>query len=633
MATVLGTENEASECRRQRGCVESVRESRHVPDKGMPDRADNSAMATMGKVLSLDQLLALRAAAAREGRSVVQCHGCFDIVHPGHIRHLRQAKSHGDILLVTITSDAAWTKIRGQPLIPEELRAENLAELDCVDWVSIDGHATAAEALEAVRPDVYIKGREYEGNNDPRFMAERETVERHGGRVVFSSGDVIFSSTALIGLLERSVDPYHARLSQLLARPELEGPRLTSLVSGFRGRRVLVVGETIVDEYVLCDRPEVAGESPVLTLRPLERRSYDGGAAVIARHLAALGARPVLLTGLPQTPEAEALTQRLRSEGVDVCRVTTTGSLARKQRFLVGSQKVMKLNLLDPIVLDATTQDQLVDWAVSAADGCDAAIVADFGNGLLSAGMLGRLCPALRQQVRVLTGDVSGRRAGLSHFREMDLVCPSEGELRDAVRNFDDSIPAVVARLLDDTRARAALVTMGPEGLIAFERRGSGGITPGPSGATGTSSAAHTTNPAPAHTPDGFISRLRSEHVPALCGHAVDPLGCGDALLATATLALAAGGGLLAAAFLGSIAAGVQAQRLGNNAISSTDLRHGIVRAHTARLAFNPMPRESEAPPSVTRADAGSPASTGGRVTSAGAGVGGVGAAAFPAAV
>ncbi len=522
-------------------------------------------MATGGKVMTLEQVVAQRAACRAGGRVVVQCHGCFDIVHPGHIRHLREAKSRGDVLLVSITSDEAWTKARGRPLIPEELRAENLAELDCVDWVYVDPHATAGAVLEAVRPDVYIKGREYETNPDPRFLAERATVERHGGRVVFSSGDVVFSSTALIGALERSIDPYHARLGQLLGRADLEGAALTGVVSGFRGKRVLVIGETIIDEYVHCDKPEVASESPVMTLRPLERRTYDGGAAVIARHVAALGGRPMLLTGLPESPEGAAVAQRLGAEGVEVRSVPLEcpgGALARKQRFLVGGQKVMKLNMLAPLVLDAATRDALVQEAEGAAHGCDAAVIADFGNGLLSPAMVGRLCGALRGRVDVLTGDVSGRRAGLTHFRGLDLVCPSEVELREAYRMFDESLPTVVSRLMEEAGARAVCATLGADGVIGFERGDDGG--------------------------GGYASSLRSEHVPALCGHAVDALGCGDALLATATLALTAGAGLTAAVFLGSIAAAVQAQRLGNNAVSGTDLRHGIVRVHTARLAYGP---------------------------------------------
>ncbi|MBL9032395.1 MAG: adenylyltransferase/cytidyltransferase family protein [Phycisphaerae bacterium] len=518
------------------------------------------------KILSRDQLLAFREDARRRGRSVVHCHGCFDIVHPGHIRHLRYAKALGDVLLVSITGDAEMKKGTGRPLIPEELRAENLAALDCVDWVYVESRPTAAELLAEVRPDVYVKGREYESNKDPRFQAERQAVEAGGGRVVFSSGDVVFSSTALISAIETSIDPFHARLSQLAAEPSLQGPELFSLISAFRGKRLLVVGETILDTYVFCDRPEVAGESPVMTLRPLERRHYDGGAAIIARHAAAMGARPVLVTAMPTDAQGEAVRRRLVAEGVEVRPLAVDRPLCEKQRFLVGTQKVVKLDLVERLVLDAAQQDRLVELAGDAAreSGCHAAVIADFGQGMFSPVVLRRLCRVLRPLVAVLAGDVSGRRSHLRSMGEMDLLCPSESELREAFALTDRALPAVAWELLEETRSRAALVTMGSEGAIAFDRLPD----------------------ADAAKEDRFRTRLRAEHVPALAPIAIDPLGCGDALITGATLALAAGGSLLAGAFIGSVAAAVQAQRLGNLPVSATDIRHGITRVHSAHLTF-----------------------------------------------
>lgn len=519
------------------------------------------------KILSREQLLARRAEARQAGQKVVHCHGCFDIVHPGHLRHLRHAKAQGDLLLVSITGDSLIHKGTGRPLIPQELRAENLAALDCVDWVYIEGRPTAAELLEEVRPDVYVKGREYEFNNDPRFKAEQDIVTRHGGRVFFSSGDVVFSSTALIAALEQSADPYHARMKMLLETPELDGERLVKVISAFRGKRVVVVGDTIIDSYVLCDRPEVASEGPIMTLRPVERRQYDGAAAIIARHLAALGAQPTLVTGLPRSPEAETLRHRLIAEGVCVRSIELETPLAEKQRFLVGGQKVMKLDLFERIELDSRRQEELVGLAADAAGdggGCDAAIVADFGLGLLTHTSIGKLCAALRPKAAVMSGDVSGRRSNLRAMRDMDLLCPSESEIRDAFHLFDQGLPMVAWRLLSDTHSRAAIVTMGAEGLITFDRLPNAGGD------------------------EQWDTKMKSEHVPAMSTHAIDPLGCGDALLSAATLGLASGAGLLPAAFLGAIAAAVQVQRLGNTVVSSTDLRHGVVRLHTSHLAYAP---------------------------------------------
>ncbi|MBX3387738.1 MAG: adenylyltransferase/cytidyltransferase family protein [Phycisphaeraceae bacterium] len=536
------------------------------------------------KVLSKERLLRLRDRARREGKRVVQCHGCFDIVHPGHLRHLRHAKTQGDVLLVTITGDGEIHKGDGRPLIPQELRAENLAALDCVDWVYVEPRPTAAELLEEVQPDVYVKGKEYEQNNDPRFASEKNAVIRHGGKVVFSSGDVIFSSTALIAALERSVDPYHARLRELLERPDLSAGALADLSARFRGKRFVVVGEVIRDTYVLCDRPDVAGESPIMTLRPVDRRGYDGGAAIIARHLSSLGASAVLVTALPRGDEGDELRRRLLAEGVRVVSVEAGVRLAEKQRFLVGGQKVMKLDLVDRYELDETTSRALEGLALEAAGegggGCDGAIVADFGLGLWSGAMLERLCPALRKRVGVLAGDVSGRRSHLRSMRGMDLLCPSESELREAYHLFDEGLGLLAYQLLSETNSRHALVTMGPEGLIAFDR------LPGAEGkkraAVGGAGAANGGDDA------AWRTRLKAEHVPALASHAVDPLGCGDAMLATAALALSVGAPLTACALLASAAAAVQVQRLGNTVVSAADLRGHVSRLHGAHLAYTP---------------------------------------------
>lgn len=515
------------------------------------------------KVLSRDELLRRRARAREDGLTVVQCHGCFDIVHPGHIRHLQHAGKQGDILVVSITADALMNKGDGRPLFPQELRAENLAALDCVDWVYVNPDATAETLLDELRPDVYIKGREYEANDDPRFRAERDAVERHGGRVIFSSGDVVFSSTALIAAMEHRENPFQARLRQLVDAKGLTGERLERLIDAFAGRRVAVFGETIIDTYVMCDRPDVAGEAPVMSLRPLEQTSFDGGAAVIARHLAALGAQPTLVTALPSTSHASAFRRRMQGEGVDVKWVECDGPMLEKQRFLVGSQKVMKLDLVRPVTIDAPSRVELATIAGELAGHCEGVILADFGNGFLSGRVLTELQSLLRPKVRVMAGDVSGRRSGLMSMARMDLLCPTEAELRDAVHDYSDSLNAVVWKMMSLTKTQNVLVTLGGDGLIAFDR------LPG------------------AEKVKGWEARVRGEHIPAMAPYAVDQLGCGDALLATATLTLLAGGTVTEAGFLGSIAAAHEAARLGNVVISSADLRQGLRRLDAAKLAVS----------------------------------------------
>lgn len=529
-------------------------------------------MATAAKILTLPELERRVREAQASGRRVVLCHGCFDLVHPGHVRHLEHAARLGDRLVVTLTGDGLLQKGTGRPLIPQELRCENLAALHCVDWVAVNPDATAAALLERLRPDVYVKGREYEKNADPRFAAERAVVEGYGGRVVFSSGDVVFSSTALIGAMEQALDPACQRLRQLLDQHGIDRARVDRLLESAKGRRVLVAGETITDTYVQCDRPDVSKEGPILALRPLEHRSFDGGAAIIARHLAAMGASPVLLTPLPGGPGSIDLEQRLTEQGVEVRRLPYEGSPIEKQRFLVGTSKVMKLDLGGPVTLDAQAQQRFIGLAVEAARRCDAVILADFGQGLFTAALMTAVCGAVRPHAGVLAGDVSGRRSNLLSMRQMDLVCPSESEVRAALHDHDDGLTAVVWKLLHQTHSTSAIVTLGGEGAITFDRPATGTLAP-----------------------DDWDTRLVVEHVPALALHAVDELGCGDALLAAATLTRAAGGSLVDAAVLGSIAAAAEAGRLGNAVIGAADLRQGFARLESGGMVCSVLPQAAMA--------------------------------------
>ena len=512
------------------------------------------------KVLSLGELLDRRAAALGEGLRVVHCHGCFDIVHPGHIRHLRDARALGDILLVSVTADQGVSKGAARPLIPQELRAENLAALDFVDWVHIDTQPTAAALIERVRPDIYVKGREYESSSDARIVAEREAVERGGGLVVYTSGDVVFSSTALIASLEREGHPLHGCTARLRERWGVTAAGVARTIEAFRGKRVVIVGDTIVDEYVSCDALRIAGESPIPTLRPLGVRRFDGGAAVIARHVAALGAIPVLVTALPRDAESEAIKDRLSAAGVEARAVECDGTVPVKRRYLVGTQKLMKIDHAGLRPLDSRAHGTLASVAEDAArEHADACIIADFGTGVFTDAAASNICSRVRPLVGILTGDVSTTHPRVRAMRDMDAICPNESELRAAFGSRDEGLSSLAWELVRETRSKAVVVKMGPDGLIAFTRkeRDEASVAPG---------------------------RLDAEHVPATMPYAVDALGAGDAMMSSLTLALACGATMQESAFIGAVAAGLETQRVGNVEVHAAELRKAVGRVYEARL-------------------------------------------------
>jgi rfaE bifunctional protein kinase chain/domain/rfaE bifunctional protein nucleotidyltransferase chain/domain len=514
-------------------------------------------MITNRKTLSLDALLALREQARLAGRIVVHCHGCFDIVHPGHIAHLQEARSLGDLLIVTVSADAQVSKGVDRPLIPEDLRAGSLAALECVDAVYVNADPTAVELLGRLKPDIYVKGREYEKNNDPRFLAERDVVTENGGRVVFSSGEVVYSSTALIGRLRSHERFNDEKISRFRDRYELSDTDVHRLLLSGQGRRIAVVGDYMVDRYHFCNATGVAGEAPMMSLRSLQSRDYDGAAGVIAMHLATLGAQPTLITTTADDHAGAAGEMRLRSAGVNVQGFAARRSTIHKHRYLVEQTKLFKVDDGAPLPADSRTEDAMAERLMNAVDaGLDAVIFADFGYGTISSGLLDRVLPEVRKRVPILTADVSGRQSNLLRFREFDLLCPTEREAREVQHDFASGLGAVVWNLLKQTRSRQAIITLGKQGLVTFDRNG---------------------------LPDG--SRLRSEHLPALSADCVDALGAGDALLSAATLVLAGGGSLQQAAFVGSLAAAIEINQLGNEPVTADQVLDHLRGHHHAQLA------------------------------------------------
>lgn len=116
-------------------------------------------------------------------KKVILCHGVFDVVHPGHLRHLAYAKSKADILIVSVTSDTHIKKGTYRPHVPENIRALNLAALEMVDYVVIDYNETPIENLKILKPDFFAKGFEYSSSNlNPATQDEQETVSHYGGK-------------------------------------------------------------------------------------------------------------------------------------------------------------------------------------------------------------------------------------------------------------------------------------------------------------------------------------------------------------------------------------------------------------------------------------------------------------------
>lgn len=502
-------------------------------------------MAEAAKVKSLQDMQTTRAELAAQGKRLVQCHGCFDIVHPGHIRYLRFAKSLGDVLLITVSADAVVGKGFDRPYIPESLRMENLAALEFVDYVCLSEDDWAGPVLERFKPDVYVKGKEYETNRDPRFAREKEMVERHGGSVVFGSGDVVFSSTEIINRYSGQMRLDHERLQAYCRQHQLTADSVMAMIDRFRGLRVSVLGDPILDHYVHCEGATVASEAPVLSVSPLEEYWFVGGGGIIAKQMAALGAEVTYFTAGAEGPEMQRLREGLAHAGVDMHNVEVDSRpVYVKTRYLVGAQKLLKVNrgLHSPIPADSAVALRDALAAHSAAG--SAVVVTDFGYGLVGEQLAVDLADLSERSGRPYYADVSTNgRANLLKFRRPRLVTPTEQELRFALADAESGLSHLASRYYHQTGAHRLVVTMGERGALLFEPAAGDG------------------------------QPLRTTYLPALESRSVDSVGAGDMFLSGMVLSDLSGAPLSQGLYLASVQAALSILTLGNESVGIPEIR------------------------------------------------------------
>src|SRR5437868_373323 len=298
------------------------------------------------KVKTVDELCDVIGARPR-AKKVIMCHGVFDLVHPGHIRHLVYAKEKADILVASLTADAHINKAQYRPFVPQELRALNLAALEMVDYVVIDPNPTPIENISRLQPDYFAKGYEYvNGGVHPNTQKEIDTLKAYGGEILFTPGDIVYSSSHLI-----ETGPPDIAVEKLLMLLEAEGlsfGRMREIIEQFEGKEVHVVGDTIVDSLTYTTMIGGMTKTPTPSVRFDNRVDYIGGAAVVAEHMRAAGAMVTFSTVLGEDALKDFVIEGLGRTGVDTKAILDhTRPTTHKNAFVCGDYRMLKVDTLD----------------------------------------------------------------------------------------------------------------------------------------------------------------------------------------------------------------------------------------------------------------------------------------------
>lgn len=469
--------------------------------------------------------------------------GCFNVLHPGHLRLLRFAKECGNRLVVGVESD----RIAGNAAhVPERLRLEGVQSNSWVDDAFIVDEPVTA-AIARLRPDIVVKGKEHELRLNP----ELAVLEQYGGRLLFSSGETVFSSLDLIRKEFQEFDPRSISLPhEYLARHQIEPARLVDLLQKFSKLRVCVVGDLIIDEYITCQPLGMSQEDPTIVVMPIDATRFIGGAGIVAAHAVGLGATVQFVSVTGKDATRNFALEGLVAAGVNArLLVDDSRPTTLKQRYRSKGKSLLRVSHLHQGAISVALQKQILAELEQAVDGADLLVFSDFNYGCLPQPLVEQIIAMTKSRGMLLAADSqsSSQVGDISRFLGMDLLSPTEREARISTRNHEDGLVVLAEQLRQQASARNILLKLGEEGLLIH---------------AGNEKA------------DGWLT----DRVDALNSAPKDVAGAGDSLLIASAMTLASGGNIWEAACLGSIAAAVQVGRVGNTPIRTEELMRELAR-------------------------------------------------------
>lgn len=470
------------------------------------------------------------------GKKIVLCHGVFDLVHPGHIVHFEEAKKMGDVLVVSVTAAKYVRKGPDRPYFDDEMRLKFLSAIACIDYVILSEGYTVDDIIEAVEPDLYVKGEEYRRAQDDitgKISEEIQLVRKHGGEIAYTGGQV-FSSTKLINhALPSLSDEVKEFMNDFSKTYQLSD--IKQLAEKISSMKVAVVGDAIIDEYVYCHVQGLMSKDRGYSARHRYIEEYLGGSLAVARHVASFCDNVTFMSviGKEETVHSRILDELGSKMRLDVT-FSNVFETIRKTRYVSVNEKREELdkifainNLPEPMCIDKESHDQFKANLKEKIEQYDAVILCDFGHGLID----DEVMEIIQEKAKFLSLNCQTNSSNygknlITKYKRADAFALDQKELGLAFANY---------RLTEE------------ELLIKLEKHlnCSGWLTQGARGAVSIT--------------DGEI-----KHCPAFVLKVKDTIGAGDAFFAVAGLFAAAGASPELGTFMGNIAGALAVNIVGN---------------------------------------------------------------------
>lgn len=430
------------------------------------------------KIITKETFGRLRESFRRDRQIVVLCHGVYDLLHYGHIEHLREAKRQGDVLVVSVTAASFVNKGPGRPYFNDKQRMAFLASLEIVDYVILSEAATVHEVVKYARPDIYVKGQEYaNARNDitGNIQSEQEIVESYGGRIYFTQGEV-FSSTKLLNNFFDALPEKVIQLSHDLK--EQYGPNLIenvrSMIEGFKGVKTLVVGDIIIDEYVFCKVQGLTSKDGAMSALYDAEERYAGGALAISRHLANFCGDVTFCAIMGKEKHLRSYIEETMTKVKLELFAQDAFQTPVKRRYLKRNpqrqeyDKLFSINYLkESKEFDQVDRGEFHQWLNERIQDFDLVVVCDYGHGLID----GETIEIVEKKARFIALNCQTNSSNygmniITKYQRADAFVVDERELRLAYGKMADRLDDLLETLRAHLNAFYGWVTIGANGAI-----------------------------------------------------------------------------------------------------------------------------------------------------------------------
>ena len=428
------------------------------------------------KIISIENLKKIVNKSKLKKRKIVLCHGVFDLLHIGHINHFEEAKKFGDILIVSVTTDKYVNKGPGRPAFPEQERLKSLSALKVIDYVVLSKYPTATNIIKELRPNIYCKGQDYKFLKDDttgEIKNEMNALIKVGGKAVYTKGP-IFSSSSLINKFVKVhsekqktiIDKIKKRYSFFEIKKKIES---------FKKLKILVIGETIIDQYVFCSALGKSGKEPMLALKDIETEQYLGGAAAIARHISPFCDKITLLSMLGEKKEflKEVKNSLPKNVRFDYINKKNSPTIVKK-RFLdhVSNNKVLGVYKINYDYLTKNDEKIFSKKLSKLITAYDVVIVSDYGHGLISEKSSKFICK--KSKYLALNAQINAANLGyhsMKKYKNFDFFINNEAEIRHEMRDIKSKTEVLIKKLSSQQNIKNLIVTRGREGALIYNKK------------------------------------------------------------------------------------------------------------------------------------------------------------------